>query len=348
MMEAYTAVYAPQELTEEQIWEEVENWVNSLLEEGYDLSEYTWEEMYESYLNEMGQKPTTGQMTAPKAAPRPTSRPQVAGGGMAGMRGSGRDRNAYQTSSSPGALRVPASTAAATPARPAATPAKPAAATPAKPAAAPAKPAAAPAKPAAAAKAAPSNKTKDMDTWAKANPKLAAAAAEKARIRGTQQTDNPLMKSMRSRLPMNSPSVQSPEVAKLGAGNQSLKNNPNAFKGAKKPQAVNSSYEYDAYDLVLEYLFSEGHVDTLEEANYVMLEMDAEMIQSIIESYLIEEETPLQKIRRRNKEYFRNNPETVQKTTQRRTEHKSVRGEKKEKGAKSVFGTMRNIGGPYR
>jgi len=52
LMEAYNAVYAPQELTEEQIWEEVESWVNSLLEEGYDLSEYTWEEMYEAYLNE--------------------------------------------------------------------------------------------------------------------------------------------------------------------------------------------------------------------------------------------------------------------------------------------------------
>ena len=52
MLEAYQAVYAPQEeveLTEEQVWEEVENWVNSLLEEGYDLSEYTWEEMYEAY-----------------------------------------------------------------------------------------------------------------------------------------------------------------------------------------------------------------------------------------------------------------------------------------------------------
>ena len=50
LMEAYQAVYAPQELTEEQIWEEVENWVNSLLEEGYDLSEYTWDEMYEAYI----------------------------------------------------------------------------------------------------------------------------------------------------------------------------------------------------------------------------------------------------------------------------------------------------------
>jgi hypothetical protein len=44
IMEAYNAVYAPQELNE------VEFWVNSLLEEGYDLSEYTWEEMYDTYL----------------------------------------------------------------------------------------------------------------------------------------------------------------------------------------------------------------------------------------------------------------------------------------------------------
>ena len=56
LAEAYAAVYTSQELTEEQVWEEVETWVNSLLEEGYDLSEYTWEEMYESYLEEQGRR----------------------------------------------------------------------------------------------------------------------------------------------------------------------------------------------------------------------------------------------------------------------------------------------------
>jgi hypothetical protein len=45
------------------------------------------------------------------------------------------------------------------------------------------------------------------------------------------------------------------------------------------------SYEYDAYDLVLEYLLSQGHADTLEEANYVMLEMDAEMIGGIVDIF---------------------------------------------------------------
>jgi hypothetical protein len=68
LFEAYQAVYAPQELTEEQVWEEVENWVNSLIEEGYDLSDYTWEEMYEDYIEERdvvelpgGKSVTTGQ-----------------------------------------------------------------------------------------------------------------------------------------------------------------------------------------------------------------------------------------------------------------------------------------------
>jgi hypothetical protein len=56
-----------------------------------------------------------------------------------------------------------------------------------------------------------------MDQWEKENPKLAAAAAEKSRIRGTNQTDNPLIDaSMRAR--MAAPTTgQDPELrSKLG------------------------------------------------------------------------------------------------------------------------------------
>ena len=42
---------------------------------------------------------------------------------------------------------------------------------------------------------------------------------------------------------------------------------------------------FDAYDVVLDYLISEGHADTAEEAHYVMMQMDAEYIQSIVEGY---------------------------------------------------------------
>ena len=49
------------------------------------------------------------------------------------------------------------------------------------------------------------------------------------------------------------------------------------YQGAKKPFAE----EMDAYDLVLEYLLDNGHVDTVEEAHYVMMELDAETISEI-------------------------------------------------------------------
>ena len=53
-----------------------------------------------------------------------------------------------------------------------------------------------------------------MQQWSAANPKLAAAAAERARTRGTSATTNPQMSDMKSRLP--SPSSPSPTTASTG------------------------------------------------------------------------------------------------------------------------------------
>ena len=53
-----------------------------------------------------------------------------------------------------------------------------------------------------------------------------------------------------------------------------------AGKPRPKPQPI---VKKEAYDVVLDYLLSEGHADTVEEANYVMMQMDAEHIQSIVE-----------------------------------------------------------------
>ena len=55
-------------------------------------------------------------------------------------------------------------------------------------------------------------------------------------------------------------------------------------KSKDKKTDIKSSYEYDAYDLVLEYLLSSEQAATIEEANYVMTEMDAETIQGIVEA----------------------------------------------------------------
>ena len=53
---------------------------------------------------------------------------------------------------------------------------------------------------------------------------------------------------------------------------------------AEKAQKEQSE-SFDAYDIVLNYLFEMGHVDTIDEANYIMLEMDSQTIQNIIEQY---------------------------------------------------------------
>jgi len=251
----YNAVYTPQELTEEQIWEEVESWVNSLLEEGHDLSEYTWEEMYESYLNEMGQPggntpggtrpitntPYQSRFARPRNANTVTSgrggiqRPQIAslptnlkttelsataaGQRVAGTVGGG-NAGASTRSNRPAPVVRPLPAGAPDLKLKVISPAGAKVAPSAAPAAAGAKvaPSAAPA--AAGAKVAPSAAPaakpagSAMDQWRAANPKLAAAADERDRTRGTSATTNPLMKDMKSSLP--APTSPSPTTAKTG------------------------------------------------------------------------------------------------------------------------------------
>ena len=44
--------------------------------------------------------------------------------------------------------------------------------------------------------------------------------------------------------------------------------------------------EVEIYDIVLEYLMSEGHADTIAEAEYIMTELDSEMVDQIVETRL--------------------------------------------------------------
>ena len=144
LSEAYQSVYSPQELIEEQVWEEVENWVHSLLEEGYDLSDYTWEEMYESYLSEVVSTPPPVAMDA-----------FASGGGAAKMAKSGmtRDQVIAQGNKNNTKLSTTTFTKPTTPAAPA------------RPGAFAPRPATTPEKPMGG---------DPMDQWTRANPTLAA------------------------------------------------------------------------------------------------------------------------------------------------------------------------------
>ena len=60
-----------------------------------------------------------------------------------------------------------------------------------------------------------------------------------------------------------------------------IKKYPNSIT-AQKSKGLRDHTEWDAYDMVLEYLFSTEQVSTLEEANYVMMQLDEENIQEIV------------------------------------------------------------------
>jgi len=253
--EAYLQVYAPKELTEEQVWEEVEYWVNSLLEEGYDLSDYTWEEMYEQYLSEL---------TYPDGPAIPTSNRSGVPSQQTGMDGryspgssqvrpnpndfkykSTSDGKNYKNYND--ALAANRSRNAPRPTTPAPSSVTP---TPAAPA-----PGARPAAPAPGARppAAKTLPTKPMggdpmDQWARANPTLAA------KVKPGQSGYN----TIRTR---------------LDADNDRQEN-------------------YDAYDLVLSHLINEGYADTYEAALTIMTNMSEDWKYSIIEDIAGNQYTP--------------------------------------------------------
>ena len=150
--------------------------------------------------------------------------------------------------------------------------------TPAAPSSTPAKPKVAPTKPDDS-----DAKLTNMQKWAKANPTLAAKV--KPGQSGYDEISAKRIKPGPNEKQDQTPTQGNPE-AKIDpkAVGDALKAQQERDKNKVKPQAVNASYEYDAYDLVLEYLLSQGHTDTVEEAHYVMMEMDAETIGTIIEA----------------------------------------------------------------
>ena len=79
--------------------EAVENWVNSLIEEGYDLSDYTWDDMCKMYMSEERRDPDFDKMERQEY--RHTSKAVKQSGGS---RGSSKNRS-FKMSSIRGALK---------------------------------------------------------------------------------------------------------------------------------------------------------------------------------------------------------------------------------------------------
>ena len=53
-----------------------------------------------------------------------------------------------------------------------------------------------------------------------------------------------------------------------------------------RQEADKKKVKKEAYEVVLDYLLSEGHAETVEEAHYVMMQLDSEYVQSIVENVM--------------------------------------------------------------
>jgi hypothetical protein len=323
LMEAYAAVHTPQ-INEEQVWEEVETWVNSLVEEGYDLSEYSWEDMYENYLNEyagggvpgsggavtMYSRPRSNSSTVQSRFARPMNAgtPQTYGGGrsqsvtvrppVASLPSSARQVTQYPQGVSTG---VGGGNAGASRQAPAARPA--AAARPSAPAPAPARPAAAAARPATAAPAG-------------AKP-------------STATTGNP---------PLKPPAL--PPVP----GRESLASQAAELRAmqAASRQRQGLTQSFDVFDVIKGHLIDEGYADTEEAALQIMANMSEEWRESIVEEVLDERNRGEQgksdaqvRMRRDERDGDRSAggfKPYVRAGGNQRSEHEGNRGKKKVKG----------------
>ena len=83
------------------------------------------------------------------------------------------------------------------------------------------------------------------------------------------------------------------QAAKKSGSNYSMKDfvkdfpDSNAAKDARKSKRVTSVMDmesYDAYDLVLDYIMETEQASSIEEANYIMIEMDQNTIHEIVEA----------------------------------------------------------------
>jgi hypothetical protein len=136
-----------------------------------------------------------------------------------------------------------------------------------------------------------------MDIW---RAKYANTLAKNVTPSGTQKgTGQSVMAKQAAELRALRPAPQAPGNEKPGYSGPPTPTAPQAqsklaggsySSGATKlmtqrtKNVLRVKESYDSFDLVLEYLLSTGHVDTLNEALYVMMEMNSEMIHNIIEN----------------------------------------------------------------
>jgi hypothetical protein len=142
------------------------------------------------------------------------------------------------------------------------------------------------------AKVAPSDpkKSKDsglspMQQWAKANPKL----ADKVKVGQSGYDDISKMREKpgpnekQDQTPTKGPKT-TPEQDKNLAQQAMADVKAQQEREKKKQKTQSSVTSTESYDLVLDYLITKGHAESVSEANYIIAQMSSEHIQNICEN----------------------------------------------------------------
>ena len=142
-------------------------------------------------------------------------------------------------------------------------------------------------KPNATTPAKPSTGETDMQKWAKAKPTLAAKVkpgqsgySEISAIR-----DKPSSYEKQDQTPTQGSQTAQIDTKSVEADIKADQERQKKRLEKQNKTPVTAKESYEPYDIVLNYLLSEGHADTLDEANYIMMEMDENAIGTIMEQY---------------------------------------------------------------
>ena len=135
-----------------------------------------------------------------------------------------------------------------------------------------------------------------LEQWAKANPKLADKVKPDGTQKGTGQSqmekDAEELRRATNRSKQRQGELmggpEGPGKIDTKSVDDSIKAETERLKKSAEKKAnekvATTKESYDAYDIVLEYLINSDQVKTLEEAHYVMLEMDSQTIGNIVRS----------------------------------------------------------------
>jgi hypothetical protein len=130
-----------------------------------------------------------------------------------------------------------------------------------------------------------------MQTWARTNPKLASQVrlgqSGYGEISAKRTVPGPYEK--KGQTPTTGPEPTEAQKTQAGAdvAAYQAQERQNLDKRKKEVAALTQKESYDAYDLVIEYLLHTGHADTISEAEYVISNIDSNMIDTLIESTAI-------------------------------------------------------------